>query len=104
METKDNNFGLFQRFRPLGRGVEQVFVGVPKGAEFVKRLLSVYASTSHAAWAEDMYFVVRAPIGSTVTEIKELGSRLLTEMRALAAVIGNGELDGYLRTVNAVEV
>ncbi|MBI1901482.1 MAG: hypothetical protein HYS13_10275 [Planctomycetia bacterium] len=55
----DHLFGRFQQFRPHGQGVEKVFVGVPKAAEYVSRLLAVCSATSDAACANDAYFVAR---------------------------------------------
>ena len=104
MISDDQVFGLFQQFRPLGKGVERVFYGVPKGPQYVARLLSVYAATSHADWACDTYFVVREPITTTPDELRGHGRALVEGLRQLARVIGQPELLTYLQSAQSVEM
>jgi len=71
-EDEDLDFFL-HRFRPLGRGLEQVFEGVKLGGEVLPRLVELYEATAEGygeSEKDEPVFVVHRP-------------KLLTERRVL---------------------
>lgn len=83
-------FGYFQRFRPHGDGLAEVFKGVVKGAEILERLLPFFDHTSDWTGA---YFVVASPVPSTESEVADLVRRHLDSIREIANEAGDDTLD-----------
>lgn len=77
---------LFQSFRPLGDGLEQLFHDVVGGSEVLPRLVNLYQATSVNFWTsnEDPYFVIRHPPFVDDEQIREWTVRHLSEMCQLA--------------------
>jgi hypothetical protein len=77
---------MFQRFRPHGSGLAELFRGVVGFAEILPRLFEVYEVTSSGYLSdsgEDAYFIVRQPLCSRADQICELACRHLAEMSHL---------------------
>jgi hypothetical protein len=103
LENEEKWYGVFQGYRPDGVGLEELFAGVPDGAEYVERLRRVYRAAYHDAWAQDAYFVVRTPLPAPDEEVAALGQELLAGLRLiaiLAPLSGRHELHAYLSKVN----
>lgn len=82
--------GLFQTFRPDGRGAERVFAPLVNGQNFIERILPVYEATASSP-AEEAYFVVRRePAGSERT--LQLGQALSLSLSELSLQVGDPEL------------
>lgn len=65
-DSPDALVGIFQSFRPSGDALDGIFDEVEGGAEFERRLRSIYAATQTSQRYDSMtdaYFIVRNPPG-----------------------------------------
>jgi len=87
--TEDNTFGLFQNFRPDGKGVELVFEPLPKqqAEELLKRILPLYTATYFPKCEQDAYFIPRQPLKREKSEEQELGKTFLTRLNEIAKLM-----------------
>lgn len=102
MNDEDRWFGVFQRYRPDGDGVEEVFVDLPDATEYADRIRSVCRATSHPGWERDAYFIVRSPKPATEQELVGYGEELLAGLRLISlqpVPSGDRELHKYLEGV-----
>jgi hypothetical protein len=84
VNVEDDLYGFFQRFRPLGKGVEKVFEGIERGPEILERLLPFYEHTKEGA-ERDAYFVVRKPVSTPKQELQAVVNQYLEKVaRSLA--------------------
>ena len=98
--SDDDLFGLFQTFRPDGKGVEQVFAPLVNGQSFIERILPVYEATASSP-AEDAYFVVRRePAGSE--RALQLGQALSFAFSQLSLQVGDPELIAVCKSPNVM--
>ena len=82
----ENLTGFFQRFRPFGNGLNQIFDGVVMGEEIWERLIQIYRATENSYTPGDMYFVVRRPITASPIEVIELAKAHFAKMAEIAEV------------------
>lgn len=107
MDDDDRWFGVFQRYRPDGAGVENVFAGLPDAPDYAERVRSVCRAAHHDAWERDAYFVVRQPPPASDEELVAFGRELLSGLRlvaVLATLSGRRDLHEYLSRVSNVAV
>lgn len=107
-DEEDQWFGVFQKYRPHGDGVEELFAGLPNSAEFVARLRSVYQAAYHEGWAQDAYFIVRNPPPATDEELIAFGRELAAGLKMLGRFeklgAGDPRLFDMAAAVQRVEV
>jgi hypothetical protein len=104
MET-DDRFGLFQKFRPDGAGVECIFQQLSDAADYVARLALLYRVTQPSFRESDAYFIMRTPPACSDAELVEFGSSLIDGLRYIAklgARYGFGEVESYLANVTQI--
>jgi hypothetical protein len=79
---------LFQGFRPLGDGLEQLFHEVAGCSEVLPRLINVYQVTSVNFWTsnEDPYFIIRRPPFADDELVRSWVVRHLSDMHQLATL------------------
>jgi hypothetical protein len=107
MDEVERAFGMFQQFRPHGDGVQAVFDGILRAAEYVERLRSVYRAAYHQDWARDVYFIVRSPQAASLEELAGFGMEYVGGLRFLSAMLakrGQPRLDRYLASVSRAVV
>lgn len=92
-------FGMFQHFRPDGKGVEAVFAGFPHGAEMLSRLMEVYRCTSKGFRESDAYFIPRPSRACPEKKARELLAAHFDAMRKLAPAVRIEGLDEALAYV-----
>lgn len=97
-----NTFGLFQRFRPDGEGLEAVFEPIPHGERLLARLRPVYAATNGPESMNDAYFVVRSPQPWQPAEVEPIAHAFLDNLRHLARTIDDPELSDLLAATRSV--
>jgi hypothetical protein len=88
--SEESFFGLFQRFRPLGSGVEEVFAPLDQRHAYLERILPVYAATASSP-LDDAYFIVRRAPVDEETGLR-LGKAVLQDLTLLSRHIGDSEL------------
>jgi hypothetical protein len=107
VDDKHRWYGIFQGYRPIGDGVEDIFAGLPVATEYAARIRSVCRVTLHEGWARDAYFVVRTPRPATDEELICFGQELLSGLRLIAVLAtrsGSREFHEYLSGVSRVVV
>lgn len=105
MNEEDRWFGVFQRYRPHGDGVEEVFADLPDASDYAERIRSVCRAALHPEWAQDAYFIVRSPKPATEQELVDYGEELLAGLRLISQRLsqsGTGDLQDYLECVNHI--
>lgn len=83
--------GLFQTFRPDGRGVETLFADLPGGSELLDRLGELYAAAGddrRPQGGRDAYFVVRTPPAIDPSEVEAAAACWLEGLRRFAESVG----------------
>jgi hypothetical protein len=83
--------GLFQAFRPDGKGVERLFEGSSLGQQILKRLTRLYAATAPSYRPSDAYFVPRVATCDEATALL-WASGHVASMREIAAARGDESL------------
>jgi hypothetical protein len=88
----DSLGGFFLKFRPDGKGVEEVLEGVEMGDEILNRLLLFYEATSPGK-PEDFYFKVKDLPAISSDEAKRLVTEYLEKMAEFAREDDTGSSD-----------
>lgn len=87
----ENTYGLFQFFRPHGIGIDALFDGIPEKADICRRLQYLY-ETCDPANATDAYFVIRNPIPTSASVLRNLSLEWLRNLRNIARENRDSEL------------
>lgn len=98
VNIEDDLYAFFQRFRPLGHGVQTVFEGVERGEEILARLLPFYDHTKEGA-GTDAYFVVRKPLSSPRQDLLAVTTQYIEKVNEIARAAGVEELVTVLRSI-----
>lgn len=105
--TEDNTFGLFQNFRPDGKGVERVFEPLPKAQkeELLKRILPLYAATHFPDCELDAYFIPRKPVKRSKDEEEQLGTTFLSRLNEVSRLMKDAQEElAPLRKIKRIEI
>lgn len=99
--------GFFQRFRPDGHKLEQLFGAIPAGLEVLDRLRRVYAATNNPSkdsGRSDMYFIVRKPLRTSDGHLLRCAAEQVTNWRNMAVDFSSQELVDLLTPIPQVRL
>lgn len=99
--------GLFQTFRPDGRGLSGVFEELPGGGELHERLEELFAAAGddrRPGGGRDAYFVIRQPPPIDPDQAERLATQWLENVRWLARETGDTETAARLDPLPSVRV
>lgn len=103
----DNLIGVFQKFRPDGKGLDELFQSLPRASAYQERLARLFAAAGddrRPGGGRDAYFVVRQPPPISPEDAQSHATSWLKGLARLARRADAHELSARLDPIPRIRV